>query len=121
MAPGLLNDEELPSRTAEHSYGKGSSYQTPLRPSGALDQFDFEETTPVIGREYFGIDIVNDLLNAPDADDRLRDVAIASKYNLPSPQHAIIDFLPQSPSAASSSSANKTTLQMIFKSSSSIA
>lgn len=82
MAPGILNDEELPSRPAEHSNGKSPSYRTPLKPSGALDQFDFEETTPVIGREYFGIDIVNDLLNAPDADDRLRDVAIASKQHL---------------------------------------
>ncbi|OJJ44467.1 hypothetical protein ASPZODRAFT_145020 [Penicilliopsis zonata CBS 506.65] len=46
-----------------------------MQTSGALD-FPFEETTPVIGREYPTLNIVDDILNAPNADDLLRDLAI---------------------------------------------
>ncbi|KAI1860995.1 uncharacterized protein JN550_011150 [Neoarthrinium moseri] len=44
--------------------------------SGALDKFKYEETTPEIGREYPNVNIVDDLLNAENADEILRDVAI---------------------------------------------
>ncbi|KAI5361291.1 Putative TauD/TfdA-like domain, taurine dioxygenase TauD-like superfamily [Septoria linicola] len=74
MAPGILTDD-VPVRTLE-SKGE-TSYPAPLQPSESLDQFEFEETTPVIGREYFNVNIVDDLLNAPNADARLRDLAIA--------------------------------------------
>jgi hypothetical protein len=53
-------------------------YPEPLRLSGALDHFTQEETTPVIGREFIGVNIVDDLLNAENADERLRDLAITS-------------------------------------------
>jgi hypothetical protein len=53
----------------------------PLKKSGALDAtFAFEDITPTIGREYPTALIVEDILNAPNADDLLRDVAITSKY-----------------------------------------
>ncbi|KAL1645595.1 hypothetical protein SLS61_008278 [Didymella pomorum] len=52
-------------------------YPQPLRKSGALDsKFEFEESTPIIGREYSTINIVDDLLNAENADDLIRDLAI---------------------------------------------
>ena len=52
----------------------------PLKKSGALDTaFAFEDITPVFGREYPKAQIVEDILNAPNADDLLRDVAITSK------------------------------------------
>ncbi|KAM3537378.1 hypothetical protein ARSEF1564_009699 [Beauveria bassiana] len=51
-------------------------YPEPLKLSGALDQFEFEETTPVIGREYAKLNIVDSLLNAPNADKLVRDLAI---------------------------------------------
>lgn len=54
------------------------SYPEPLKLSGALDHFTHEETTPVIGREFIGVNIVDDLLNAENADERLRDLAITS-------------------------------------------
>lgn len=56
-------------------------YPEPLRLSGALDQFKHEETTPVIGREYLDVNIVDDLLNAKNSDERLRDLAITSNTN----------------------------------------
>ncbi len=51
----------------------------PLKQSGILDKFESEDVTPVIGREFPEVNIVDDLLNAPDADGLLRDLAITSK------------------------------------------
>ena len=53
-------------------------YPTPPRISGALGGFKYEESTPVIGREYINVNIVNDLLEGDNADERLRDLAITS-------------------------------------------
>lgn len=56
------------------------TYPSPLQKSGALDsKFKFEEATPVIGREYPSVNIVDDILNAADADELIRDLAITSK------------------------------------------
>jgi hypothetical protein len=56
------------------------TFPAPLTASGALDgKFKFEEATPVIGREYPDVNIVDDILNAQDDDELLRDLAITSK------------------------------------------
>lgn len=78
MAPGLTSDIPIHSAASEET----PSYPEPLKLSGALDQFSFEDTTPVIGREFLNVNIVDDLLNGPDADERLRDLAITSKLLL---------------------------------------
>ncbi|CAK7236766.1 hypothetical protein SCUCBS95973_009722 [Sporothrix curviconia] len=53
-----------------------SAYPTPLVPTGTLDaKFAFVEATPVIGREYPTVNIVDDILNAENADELLRDLA----------------------------------------------
>ena len=72
MAPGI-SDTPLPVRSAPRQY------PAPLKKSGALDKFSFEETTPAIGREYPTTNIVDDLLNAENADELVRDLAITSK------------------------------------------
>ena len=54
------------------------SHKEPLKLSGALDQFRSFDVTPVIGREYVDVDLV-DLLRAPNSDELLRDLAITSK------------------------------------------
>jgi hypothetical protein len=52
----------------------------PLRKSGALDAaFEYDDLTPTIGREYLTTQIVEDILNASNADDLLRDLAITSQ------------------------------------------
>ncbi|KAK4466845.1 hypothetical protein QBC42DRAFT_215733 [Cladorrhinum samala] len=51
------------------------SHKEPLKLSGALDQFRSFDVTPVIGREYVDVDLV-DLLRAPNSDELLRDLAI---------------------------------------------
>ena len=53
----------------------------PLKQSGALEKFEYEDITPVIGREFPSANIVDDFLNAADADTLLRDVAITSEFS----------------------------------------
>lgn len=79
MAPGAIH-QDLPSRKAQTSK---STYPEPITPSGALDQFSYEDATRVIGREYLDVNLVDDILNAPNADERLRDLAYASEYDIP--------------------------------------
>ena len=77
MAPGLLSD--ISDRTVTADSGEAQSYpRKPLGLAGVLDKFQSEDTTPVIGREFTGVNIVDDLLNADDADALLRDLAITS-------------------------------------------
>ncbi|KAK0617509.1 hypothetical protein B0T14DRAFT_605558 [Immersiella caudata] len=47
----------------------------PLKLSGVLDQFTSFDVTPVIGREFVGVDLVK-WLRAPNSDELLRDLAI---------------------------------------------
>ena len=68
------------SHPAPNGFATKKGQVESLKKSGALDAaFGFEEITPVIGREYPTANIVDDLLNASDADDMLRDLAITSK------------------------------------------
>lgn len=56
-----------------------TSFPKPLKQSGALENFTYEDTTPVIGREFPDVNIVDDLLNASNADELIRDLAITSE------------------------------------------
>jgi hypothetical protein len=83
MAPGIVSDLPIHSEPALNGTTNGVRKETkfpqPLRPSGKLDEFKWEDATPVIGREYPSINIVDDLMNASNADELLRDLAITSK------------------------------------------
>ncbi|KIW47779.1 uncharacterized protein PV06_00442 [Exophiala oligosperma] len=49
----------------------------PLTKTGTLDStFEFDDVTPAVGREYPTANIVDDFMNASNADDLLRDLAI---------------------------------------------
>ncbi|KAK5196882.1 hypothetical protein LTR47_001223 [Exophiala xenobiotica] len=66
VTDGFVDDSTIKSQNSE-----------PLKKSGALDNvFEFDEVTPAIGREYPTTNIVDDLLDASNADDLLRDLAI---------------------------------------------
>lgn len=83
MAPGITS--ELPVQTLPSKAGISkteSLYPKPLSLSGALDKFEHVEATPIIGREYPTLNIVDDIFNAPNADELLRDLAITSKLPL---------------------------------------
>jgi len=73
MAPGVLSDPISKQDSEFHAHA-----QEPLIPTGVLDKFGFEEVTPIIGREFPTLNIVDDLLNADDADELLRELAITS-------------------------------------------
>lgn len=55
--------------------GENGWARDPIKPSGALDAFSYDDTTPVIGREYLNMNIVDDVLNGPDRVERLRQLA----------------------------------------------
>lgn len=56
------------------------SNSLPQKKSGALDKkFKYEETTPVVGREYPTVNIVDEILNVSNADELIRDLAITSR------------------------------------------
>lgn len=51
------------------------SISQPLEYSGSLDSFSYLDLTPVIGREYTGLQVV-DLLSSPERDRLIRDLAV---------------------------------------------
>ena len=55
------------------------SSRKPVEVSGAIEHLRSEDLTPAIGREYYDVNIVDDLMSAENSDDRLRDLAVASK------------------------------------------
>lgn len=75
--------EAMPGREDQMSDTNAEIFkQSPRKPvqlSGAIEHLRCEDLTPAIGREYYDVNIVDDLMNARDSDDRLRDLALASK------------------------------------------
>ncbi|CAH0044354.1 unnamed protein product [Clonostachys solani] len=64
-----------PSAIEVDSVNTKSKYPAPLQLSGALKEYEHFEVTPAIGREYPKADLA-ELLNAPNSDDLIRDLAI---------------------------------------------
>ena len=59
---------------------KQQSHRKPLELSGALDQYESFDVTPVIGREFPNINL-KEVLRAPNSDELIRDLAITSRYS----------------------------------------
>jgi hypothetical protein len=81
-----------------------TGHKEPLKLSGALDHLESFDVTPVIGREYVNANLV-ELLNAPNSDELIRDLAITSTLPTPPTFHfhtiqSILTHQRQSPSAA---------------------
>ena len=85
-----------------------SRLEKPLVYSGSLDTFKHQDLTPVIGREFEGLQ-VTDLLRW--GDDMIRDLAVTSMMFSFVSLHAAANALLQSHSAASSSFETKMSLQ----------
>lgn len=82
MAPSA--DIPIDSHPLKDPNATKSRNAEPLKKNGVLDaRFGFDDITPTIGREYLTAKIVEDILNSPDADGLLRDLAITSQYFLP--------------------------------------
>ncbi|KAI1200886.1 taurine catabolism dioxygenase [Nemania serpens] len=54
----------------------GTPYPEPLQLTGALDNFSFEDITPATGREYPTVNVVDDIINAQNPDELIRDLGI---------------------------------------------
>lgn len=77
--PWLLEDE--PPEATPTGTGPYPRFKEPLKLTGALDGEKFSEITPVLGREYPKARIV-DWMNAPNADELIRDLAITGEYRI---------------------------------------
>jgi hypothetical protein len=73
MAPSAI-DVDVPIRSKQES-------RKPLKYSGSLDNYESFDPTPAIGTEYINANLV-DWLNAPNADELIRDLAIKSMSSL---------------------------------------
>lgn len=70
-----------PVSTKTDCQPQSDSYpRPPLQQTGILDAYESFEVTPVIGREYPRVQI-RDLLDSPQADELLRELAIISEYD----------------------------------------
>lgn len=80
MAPSAVDTApvETPIRTKTLPTGASSAHREPQKTTGVLDQYEWFDTTPVIGREFPKADLV-EWWNAPNADELIRDLAITSK------------------------------------------
>ena len=74
MAPSAVSGEAV----KEVLTGKKKTHPEPIRATGVLNKFKSDDLTPVIGTEFPEINIVDDILNAPNADELLRDLAVTS-------------------------------------------
>jgi hypothetical protein len=102
MAPSAIQPEE--------SLAVRTSTKKPLKASGALEKLNHFDITPVIGTEFPEANLV-ELLESPNSDELLRDLAIKSKLLQTSVQ--LLSDLPakhgQSRREELSSSALRTT------------
>ena len=77
----------------------------PLKYSGSLDSYKYHDSTPVIGREFQGLQ-VKDLLQASNSDQLIKDLAVISMPTFHVENEYTIN-IHQSPNAALSSSETK--------------
>jgi hypothetical protein len=56
------------------------THKEPLQLQGALDKYESFDVTPIIGREFPSVNL-KELLEAPNSDELLRDLAITSQYS----------------------------------------
>jgi len=62
----------------------------PLEYSGSLDRYQHQDLTPVIGREYEGLQ-VGEILQSADRDQLIQDLAVTSRMNRAVPPRAKTD------------------------------
>ena len=72
MAPSKIDSP------VEESFPFHPSKRAPIVYSGSLDGFQHDDVTPAIGREYTTANIVEEILNAPNSEELLRDLAYTS-------------------------------------------
>ena len=67
---------------------EAGQFRKPLELNGSLETFDYFDVTPIIGREFQNVDVV-EWLQAPNSDELIRDLAITSRSNWRSKMYLI--------------------------------
>jgi hypothetical protein len=76
MAPSVLEAvQDIPVQVKKNLSKSVTRNSAPLELSGALDKYESFDVTPVIGREFRGVDLA-EWLRAPNSDELIRDLAI---------------------------------------------
>lgn len=80
-APALRSSLFSPARAPclRRGFAQETSFQKPLKLKGVLKPLKQFKVTPTVGTEFPEANLV-DLINAPNADDFLRDLAITGKH-----------------------------------------
>ena len=74
QTPRLL---QLPNKI--DAFPASINHYIPLQLSGALDQLELHELTPLMGTQFENINLT-EILHSPVCDQIIRDIAITSKY-----------------------------------------
>lgn len=74
MAPSAIQ-EEIPVIQAKDM--NGGLTREPLKPNGKLEQFEYFDVTPAIGREFPNANLA-EWLRAPNSDELLKEFALTS-------------------------------------------
>lgn len=78
MAPTAVEEAPTGTPIIVKSIDNPAATTGPYKASGALNEYESFDVTPVIGREFPKANLV-DWLDAPNSDDLIRDLAITSK------------------------------------------
>lgn len=116
MAPSAVsatkNGDSHSYKSSKHQNGHANTnnVELPLRTNGSLDSYAHLDLTPCIGREFPTANLVN-MMQASNSDELLKELALTSTHEPTSDHMRDISQtnMCQSPNAAQSSSANKTT------------
>ncbi len=75
--PSAIYDEQSGTIVGGHAQAR-SRCRIPLIYGGSLDRFAHQDVTPVIGREFEGLQVA-DILNTSNRDELIKDLAVTGK------------------------------------------
>jgi hypothetical protein len=81
MAPHAMQDQPagVPHVSTPKHENATQDMRKSVQATGILDSLSYEDLTPAIGRAFEDVNIIDDIMNAENADDRLRELALISK------------------------------------------
>ena len=79
MAPALIDNTQN-GAAVQNGHTNTNKVQLPLKSNGSLARYNYNDLTPNIGREFPTANLV-DMINAPNADELLTELALTSKLD----------------------------------------
>ena len=65
----------------QNGHAHGRAVQLPLQPNGSLQNYNYKDLTPCIGREFPTANLV-EMMSSPNSDELLTELALTSTLNL---------------------------------------